>query len=242
MTPTITLFGGGAGFGLPEVSPFVTKTEVQLKMAGLPFTKERAMPNASPKGQLPFICDGGMLIADSTFIRTHIEKTYGVDLDEGLDARQRAEAWAIERMIENHLNGPLVYARWLLPENFAKGPAHFFDGPPEDVAEALRREVLGVVTANLKAQGAGRHAPDEVVELGDRSLRALSILLGDKPFLMGDRPVGLDATAFGSLAGILTPFFESDLRRRAEGHANLIAYVKHMMARYFPDHPWTTVA
>ena len=241
MTPTIILFGGGAGFGLPDVSPFATKAEVQLKMAGLPFTKERAMPDASPKGQLPFISDGGALIADSTFIRAHIEKTYGIDFDKGLDDRQRAEAWAIERMIENHLYGPLVYARWLLPENFAKGPAHFFDGAPENAAEAMRREVLGIVTANLKAQGASRHAPDEVVELGDRSLRALSILLGDKPYLMGDRPAGVDAAAFGSVAGILTPFFESDLRRRAESHANLVAYAARMMARYFPDHPWTTV-
>ena len=45
----ITLFGLGAGFGLPEISPFVTKTEVQLKMAGLAFRKQRAMPPASPR-------------------------------------------------------------------------------------------------------------------------------------------------------------------------------------------------
>ena len=51
----ITLYGFGAGFGLPEISPFVTKTEVQLKMAGLAYRKEKAMPPASPKGQLPFI-------------------------------------------------------------------------------------------------------------------------------------------------------------------------------------------
>ena len=35
----ITLYGFGAGFGLPEISPFVTKTEVQLKMAGLAYRK-----------------------------------------------------------------------------------------------------------------------------------------------------------------------------------------------------------
>ena len=77
----ITLYGFGTGFGLPEISPFVTKTELQLKMAGLAYRKERAMPPASPKGQLPFIDDDGDRIADSTFIRAHIERKYGFDFD-----------------------------------------------------------------------------------------------------------------------------------------------------------------
>ena len=64
----IILHGFGAGFGLPEISPFVTKTEVQLKMAGLAYRKEKAMPPASPKGQLPYIVDEAESIADSTFI------------------------------------------------------------------------------------------------------------------------------------------------------------------------------
>ena len=44
----ITLYGFGPGFGLSEISPFVTKTEVQLKMAGLAYRKEKARPPASP--------------------------------------------------------------------------------------------------------------------------------------------------------------------------------------------------
>ncbi len=230
----LTLFGIGPAFGLPEASPYVTKTEVQLKMASLAFAKERSQPDASPKGQVPFLSDGGALIADSTFIRAHIEKSYGIDLDRGLTERERAEAWAIERMIESQLNTALAYARWLLPENFAKGPARWFEGAPQGVREA----VLGQVGANLKAQGIARHTPEEAVDLGDRSLHALSVLLADKPYLMGERPVAVDATAFGALAGIMTPFFESELRQRAESYPNLVAYVARMMARYFPDHPW----
>ena len=53
--------------------------------------------------------------------------------------------------------------------------------------------------------------PDEDVDLAVRSLFALSVQLGDKPYLMGDTPCGTDATAFGALAGILTPFFNSRL-------------------------------
>src|ERR1700742_4006424 len=206
----ITLYGFGAGFGLPEISPFVTKTEVQLKMAGLAYRKERAMPPASPKGQLPYIDDGGESIADSTFIRAHIERKYGFDFDAGLDLRARAQAWAFERMIEHHVYWAMVGARWVDPDNFAKGPTHFFDGAPEDD-----------------------------IDLAVRSLFALSVQLGDRPYLMGDKPCGVDATAFGALAGILTPFFDSKLRDEAERFDNLTSYVDRMMLYYYPEFAWT---
>jgi glutathione S-transferase len=235
---SITLYGGGPGFGLPEVSPYVTKTEVQLRMAGLAYRKEMAAPDTSPKGQLPYIDDTGERVADSTFIRAHIERKYGFDFDAGLDAVQRAQAWAVERMIENHLNWALVYMRWIIPENFEKGPAHFFDRAPEAVRATLRADVQKRVAANVLAVGLMRHAPDEIVALGDRSLSALSLLLGDKPCLFGTACCGVDATAFAAVAGIITPFFESPLRRRAERHGNLVAYVERMMRHFYPDHPW----
>lgn len=238
----ITLFGLGAGFGLPEISPFVTKTEVQLKMAGLAYRKQRAMPPASPKGQLPFIEDDGELIADSTFIRAHLERKYGIDFDHGYDTAARAQAWAFERMIEHHVYFALVGARWVDPVNFAKGPAHFFDGAPDDKREKLREDAQFRVAENYLISGLGRHAPGEDVELALRSVRALSVQLGDDRFLMGDWPCGTDAIAFSLLAGILTPFFDSDLRRRTEDFGNLSAYVDRMMAQYFPDFAWARPA
>lgn len=238
----ITLYGFGAGFGLPEISPFVTKTEVQLKMAGLAYRKERAMPPASPKGQLPFIEDNGEAIADSTFIRAHIERRYGFDFDAGLSLQERAQAWAFERMIEHHVYWALVGARWVDPVNFSKGPAHFFDGAPEHRREKLREDAQFRVAENYLLSGLGRHAPDEDVELAVRSLFALSVQLGDRPYLMGENPAGVDATAFGALAGILTPFFESSLRERAETFANLTAYVDRMMDRYYPEFGWAKLA
>ena len=234
----IIVYGAGAGFDLPEISPFVTKTEVQLKMAGIPYVKEQAAPVTSPKGQLPYIDDDGELVADSTFIRAHIEGKYCVDLDEGLDSCQRAEAWAIERMIENHFGWTTAYARWLIPENFDKGPARWFDDAPEAVRAKFREDLFNRVSETLRAVGIGRHSPDEIFELGGRSLSALSVLLGDKPYLMGVAPSAVDATAFGMLAGLMTPFFDSPLRGKAESFPNLVAYVDRMMKRYYPEHPW----
>lgn len=234
----ITLHGGGAGFGLPEISPFVTKTEVQLKMAVLAYIKQPSRPTDSPKGQLPFIDDAAEVIADSTFIRAHVERKYGFDFDDGLDLTQRAQAWAIERMLENHIYLALVNARWLDDENFAKGPARFFDIVPEvqrlGVCAAVRAQVAQTYLSN----GLGRHSPEEALELVSRSLMALSLLLAAKPYLMGERPCGVDATAFAMLAGIMTPYFESPLRIRLRHFGNLTAYVDRMMAEFYPDHAW----
>jgi hypothetical protein len=60
----IILKGSNEAFGLPEASPYVTKTDVHLKLAGLEYKKQAAMPMESPKGQVPFILDGGEAIAE----------------------------------------------------------------------------------------------------------------------------------------------------------------------------------
>lgn len=235
---TIILTGGGPGFGLPEISPFVTKTEVQLIMACLPYEKRLGMPDSSPKGQLPWIEDCGMRIADSTFIRLHMERAYGVDLDAGLDQEQRAQAWAVERMLENHLGPVGTYYRFLVPENFERGPAHWFDGAPDAVRDGLRAQLLATVRQNLMGQGVLRHSPEEILWLGERSLTALAVMLDERPFLFGNRPTGTDAVAFAMLAQILTPFFESPLRDAADARPALVTYIGRMMSRFYPDFAW----
>ena len=68
----ITLYGFGPAFGLPDPSPFVIKVEVLLKMAGLEFRTDANGFRKAPKRKLPYIDDGGTIVADSTFIRWHI--------------------------------------------------------------------------------------------------------------------------------------------------------------------------
>jgi len=231
----ITLYTFGPNFGLPDPSPFVMKTEVHLKMAGLAYQCELGgLPNA-PKGKLPFIADGGVVVADSVFIRTYLEKTYGLDFDEGLGREQRALAWTVERMVEDHLYWIMVRSRWIPDENFAKGPASFFDGVPEAMRDAVRDQARKDVAGRLYGHGLGRHSEEEIADLAATSLDALATILGDKPYLAGQRPCGADASLFGFLAGVMTPLFDTQVRKAAMAHGNLVAYRDRMMARYYPE-------
>ncbi len=89
----ITLYTFGPAFGLPDPSPFVTKAEVLLKLARLPYEKKRADVRKAPKGKLPFIKDeSGAVVADSTLIRFYLEHNRGIDFDNGLTPAERGTA------------------------------------------------------------------------------------------------------------------------------------------------------
>src|SRR4051812_13791909 len=238
----ITLYGFGPALGMPDASPFVMKAEVLLRMAGLAYTKSTTAPDQGPKGKLPFMDDGGTVVTDTTFIRAHIERKYGFDFDRSLDPVERAEAWAIERMIEDHLYWCCLHMRWGIQENFDKGPAHFFDRAPEAIRDKLRDTARAKVLGYLEAQGIGRHTAEEITELGTRTLESLSALLGKRTWLMGEQPCGTDAALTGMLATLLNPSLDSALRRRGLAHANLATYIDRAVPHFFPGHDWKPVA
>jgi glutathione S-transferase len=123
----ITLYSFGPAFGLPDSSPFVTKVELLLKMAKLLYRTDTTGFARAPKGKLPYIDDGGAVVADSTFIRWHLEKKYRIDFDHGLNPAQKATAWAFEKMAEEQLYWVFVHERWMIDGNFRRGPAKLLD-------------------------------------------------------------------------------------------------------------------
>jgi glutathione S-transferase len=230
----ITLYTFGPAFGLPDPSPFVTKAEVLLKMSGIAYRTDTTGFRRAPKGKLPYIDDDGERIADSTFIRWHLENKYRIDFDKGLSAEQRAIAWAFEKMAEDNLYWALVDARWFDEGNFAKGPKNFFRQIPALVRPLMVAFIRRRLKRTLYGQGLGRHTGTEIVALGTRSIAAIADFLGSKPFFMGSEPSGVDATVFAFVAGTLCPHFDTQLRIAAERQDNLRRYVGRMTARYYP--------
>ena len=167
----ITLYAFGPGFGLPDPSPFVTKADVLLKMADVPYRPDTTGFKKAPKGKLPYIDDDGAVIADSTFIRMHLERKYSIDFDAGLSPSERGVAWAFEKMCEDHLYWTVLHARWMIDANFDAGPRRFFDAAPAPIRPLIAAMVRRQVRRDLRGHGMGRHTEEEIAQLAVRESR-----------------------------------------------------------------------
>ncbi|MEO8018974.1 MAG: glutathione S-transferase family protein [Pseudomonadota bacterium] len=230
----ITLYTFGPFFGTPDASPFVMKAQMLLKLAKLEYQESNRGFLRAPKGKLPYIDDSGTIVADSTLIRLYLEQKYSVDFDRGLSTRDRGVAWAMDKMLEDHLYWVMVYWRWMNDANFEKGPANFFKRAPAIIRPLVKWRVRAKVRGYLHGHGIGRHSEAEMTLMADRAFEALSRVLGDGPYLMGGEACGADATAFAFIAGALSPVFESPAHAKARSLPNLIAYRDRMLAQFYP--------
>jgi len=229
----LTLHTFGPTPTLPDPSPFVVKALVLLKLSGLPFEAKTGNLARAPKGKLPFLDDDGVTVADSTFIRLHLETRHGIDFDRGLTPAQKGEAWAFEKLCEDHLYWILVRERWTKDDNFNAGPKMFFMGIPAPVRPLIMAAVRRKVRRELWAQGLGRHTDAEIVALTRRGFGAISDFLGDKEFLMGPEPCGADAVVFGWVVNALWDKTKGEVSETIAGFANLRAYRDRCMRRWF---------
>lgn len=225
----------GPAFGQPDPSPFCMKGIILMEMSGLPYTRVRGNLQKAPKGKLPVLRDGEMMVPDTSFIRMHLERTHGIDFDKGLSAEQRGMAWAVEKMLEDHMYWLVVQERWANPANFDRGPRRFFDPIPAPLRPLVVAMIKRKIRNNLHGHGIGRHTDADRLELARRALGSLADILGDKPYLGGAEPCGGDAALGAFMIAGLCEIFDSPVRGVLQEHANLVAYAGRMRERYFRD-------
>jgi glutathione S-transferase len=233
-TDVITLHGFGPFLGTPDSSPFVIKVMLLLKFAGLPFRTVQGNPLTAPHRLLPTIEDDGVQVADSSLIRRHIENRYHLDFDQALSSEQKAIAWAVERMCEDHLYFAMLDLRWTDSANFNAGlGAHMFGAVPAPVRPLIKALLRRMNAKRLHGHGIGRHARAQIADFAIRDVDALAAILGDKPYLNGDKPCGADAFVFGIITAMLTPQLDSPIRTAMQQHTNLVAYRDRITKQYF---------
>jgi glutathione S-transferase len=232
----IALYRFGPYLGTPDSSPFVIKTMILLKLARLAYREVQGNPFKAPKSLLPYIVDDGVTVADSSLIRAHLERKYGIDFDVALTPVQKAEAWAIERMCEDHLYFAMLESRWLDRRIFREGLGKHMFGPlPAPVRPLVKSLLTRMNAKRLKGHGLGRHGKEDILALARKDIDALSALIGDKSYLMGETPCGADGFVFGIVTSILTPAVESPLRAAMAARPNLVGYRDRLTRQFFPE-------
>ena len=223
-------------WGMPSASPFGVKLETWLRIAGLDYETRVLMgPPKSSTGKFPYIeRPGGRVLADSSTIIETLTEERDVQIDAGLTSTQRGLARAIQRMLEEHFYFTMLWSRWWPDESWAIVAPAYFSNLPAPV-RALGPPLLrrGIKKA-LVGQGMGRLTAAEIRARAGQDLAALSQLLDDQPYMLGDDVHGVDATVYAMVAGTLDAPVAEEMQRLAFRHANLVAYVARMKARYWP--------
>ena len=76
----------------------------------------------------------------------------------------------------------------------------------------------------LYARGLARHDPAVIFAKGKADIDAVEALLGDKPFLLGDRPAMADVSAYGLIAPMAAWPMKTPVAEYIKTRPRLLAY------------------
>jgi len=235
----VEIYGFVPSWGLPDISPFVTKVVNYATFAGIPFEYKiqplDTLGQQSPTAKLPFIVDDGEQINDSTTIIKHLKAKYGDKLDGNLTGTERAIGLAFQRMVEENVYwSGIIYPRWRNDEVFSVYLPSFVPPGQEPAPEfieamlAYRQKIWGAALGH----GMGLREGDDVLQILKDDLDAISTFLGDKPFLLGPDPTSYDATVYSTFRHIADVPWDWAGRDYARSLTNLAEYSKRLQDRF----------
>lgn len=232
----ITLYQPPGAWGTPSVSPFCIKLETWLRMMEIPYQVKPANPQKSPKGKMPYIRDeDGALIGDSQLILLHLTKRYGDRLDAWLDPADLAKGHAVRRMLEEGSYWVGVHNRWARDAGYAEVYKVFSGFMPAVAAPFVMPLIRRRIITQLWNQGTGRHSLEDIDAIGRADYQAVSDILGDSPFMLGEEPSSVDATVYAFLLGVVRFPVRTSVTELIEGRPNLMAYLERMQARFWSE-------
>ncbi|WP_309890342.1 glutathione S-transferase family protein [Archangium sp.] len=226
-------------WGLPNVSPACMKLETWLRMAEIPYELPALDLVNAPKGKVPYIVElDGSRMGDSTFIIEHLKSKVGKDPDAHLTDEQRAISLAFRRMMKENFYWVIVQSRYKDEPNwkiYKELVLTLLDGVPMEqrpmVCDMYKQRIEG----QMYGHGIGRHSAKEVYELGIADLKSVSDMLGNKPYLLGDRPSTVDATVYAYVANLLQTPVDCAAKDYGLSLKNVVDYLERMELRYFPE-------
>lgn len=217
-------------FGLRNASPFCLKLEAYLALAGIEHTRHEIMdPRQAPKEKMPYIVHGNTEMGDSEMIITYLKAQYGDPLGEGLTDSQKAVSHTINVMLaERFYWAAMIYPRWIDSKHHALLTKTWFGSIPPIVRGVVTKKIYKDVAKGSRAHGIGKHSESEIYALGVSDLKAIEGQLGDKDFLLDNKPREVDAGAYAFLAGTHSEVFQTPLSEYIQSSSKLRAYIQRV--------------
>ena len=239
MKETITLYQFPRYKTVANLSPFCMKVEVFMGITSIPYEIEAILnPAQAPKGKLPYIIHQGRTISDSSHIIDYLKSHFSLTIDDHLNPEQLAIGHAVGIMLEERLRWCIVYSRWL-DERYAPIFHNMFRDfvsfPLKVIFPLLIAKSKKRIATTLNSNGIGQFTPQEIYTFGKSDIEALTTILGDKPYLLGDQPSSFDAVAYAFLANLIDVPIECLLNALARESETLRNYCQRMKSNYFSD-------
>ncbi len=220
---TIALYSYPTLFGVADNNGYGLKIFAFLRLVGLPFVHEHLFDaSGAPRGQLPYIVDGGETVGDSETIIAHLTRRHGLTIDRALSEKQRAQNLLVTRLLDD-LYWVMSYSRWKDDRYWPAFRAALLREHPSLTEEGLAK-AREFNFQRYFYQGIGRYEPDAAYERGLADLGVLADLIPDGGFIHGAEPTSVDAGIYGFIANI--HFFDIDtpLKNFVASRPNLVAH------------------
>ena len=189
-----------------ELSHYCEKIRLILDYKGLTYRKVEVTPGLgqldlyqmSGQRQVPVLKDGVEVIADSTAIALHLDKKYPDRPILPTDPQQRALCLLMEEWADQSIG---LNARKVMLGAFSQDPAFRSAVLPPSTPAFLKTIVESVPNEALSLLGAGAGFGADTVKTArkamQQNLESLSVLLSEKPYLIGDQPTLADFAVAG---------------------------------------------
>lgn len=213
-------------FGLRCASPFGTKADALLRLAGVDAERVFAFPQDGPREKLPFlVLDDGSAISDTRNIQRHLEREHGLTL------APCPHDTLVCRTAEEHLYFAIMRVRW--EHHFERVRDELFAPVPGVMRGLVAGHVRRRVTRDLWGQGMGRRPEEEMLALVDDDFAALAEALDGRRFFGGEALALADLAAYAILDQVFGSELHDPLTERAVEHRALVTYHRRVDERLF---------
>ncbi|CAG8546001.1 8706_t:CDS:2 [Scutellospora calospora] len=205
----LCLYIWGSHWGLPSIDPACLSVISYLQLVSEDWNViECCNPNVSPTGELPVLRDGLNWIAGVHNIINHLKKN-GLNVDENLTNKQKADSLAFTSYIEECAYDVLLFTWYVDSKNFVEVIRPLYAG----LLSFPMQYFIPTQLRDFAKERLTRHGIESVGDTGflmDKSTKLNKIVhesydvlqkkLGDNEFFFRDQPSSLDVMAYGYLA------------------------------------------